>query len=131
MQLIAVENGLLATASEDGSVRIWEAWGSRPKCVKTLGTGQSKDGHRGGVTCLTRTPHGRVMSGGRDKLLYLWSSLHWCSAKLPPPLPPPQALALKRGGKRGAKRAVPSSPKLKKKKAAGAASPKRKSAPPS
>lgn len=130
MQLIVVENGLLATASEDGSVRIWEAWGGRPKCVKTLGTGQSKDGHRGGVTCLTRTPHGRVMSGGRDKQLYLWSSLHWCSAKLPPP-PPPPALALKRGGsKKGAKRTnLPGSPKLKKKKAGGAASPKKKAVP--
>ena len=40
MQLIAVENGLLATASEDGTLRVWEAWGNRPKCIKVLGSGQ-------------------------------------------------------------------------------------------
>ena len=65
---------------------------------------QSKDGHRGGVTSLTRTSHGRLMSGGRDKQLYLWSSLHWCNAKLPPPPNvAPLKLSPKKKGKKGGK----------------------------
>jgi WD40 repeat protein len=67
---------VLATASEDGTVRTWD-----------LHTGQQQavwDAHPGGVTAMTWHPSGRIVTGGRDRRIKVWDETGQLLADLGP-----------------------------------------------
>ncbi len=60
------DSNVLATASEDGTIAFWTA--ENGKRIKNL------NAHPGGTTCLQFLHDGRLVSGGRDRTVKLWSS---------------------------------------------------------
>ena len=60
------DSNVLATASEDGTIAFWTA--ENGKRIKNL------NAHPGRTTCLQFLHDGRLVSGGRDRTVKLWSS---------------------------------------------------------
>ena len=63
------DDGLVATSSEDKTLRVWSI--RNGKCIAVL------KGHSRGVVGVTVLKGGNLVSSSRDKLLCVWSHLHW------------------------------------------------------
>jgi WD40 repeat protein len=60
---------LIASTSEDKTMRVWSA--TTGKCISVL------KGHSRGVVGVAALSNGNVVTSSRDKLLCVWSALHW------------------------------------------------------
>ena len=60
------DGNVLASTSEDGTVRLWEMF--EGKLVKSFGA------HGGGALAVAMAHDGRLVTGGRDKAVKLWSA---------------------------------------------------------
>ena len=60
---------LVVTSSEDKTLRVWSL--KKGKCIAVL------NGHSRGVVGVALLASGSVVSSSRDKLLCVWSPLHW------------------------------------------------------
>ncbi|MDB6152309.1 MAG: chromosome segregation protein [Chthoniobacteraceae bacterium] len=61
---LAFMNGVVASASEDGTVKLWD--------VKEAKEIRSWNAHAGGTACVDFSPDGRIVSCGRDKIAKVW-----------------------------------------------------------
>jgi WD40 repeat protein len=63
--LAVLDDGRLASASNDNTIRIWDVRGGADPIVLT--------GHEGAVTALAALPGGRLVSGSKDKTIRVWA----------------------------------------------------------
>eukprot|EP00998_Keelungia_sp_KM082_P002334 NODE_1283_length_1396_cov_80.367218_g1272_i0.p1 GENE.NODE_1283_length_1396_cov_80.367218_g1272_i0~~NODE_1283_length_1396_cov_80.367218_g1272_i0.p1 ORF type:complete len:423 (+),score=55.09 NODE_1283_length_1396_cov_80.367218_g1272_i0:76-1344(+) len=61
----ADEGGLLASGSEDGTVRLWDT--TSKACLQTLP-------HGGAVTCVSISDDGSILSGSTDRTIVQWAA---------------------------------------------------------
>ncbi len=64
MVTLSFMNGVVASASEDGTVKLWD--------VKEAKEIRSWNAHAGGTACVDFSPDGRIVSCGRDKIAKVW-----------------------------------------------------------
>lgn len=66
--LTVLPSGDLLSASQDKTIRVWDAGCDTPACKAILSGGESS------VLCLLALPDGGFLSGGADKLIRRWSA---------------------------------------------------------